>query len=462
MRGPLSTGDALRIGGRPKTSGQAWTPARVAGCTFWLDPSASATLTLSGSNITAAHDRAGGSLVLTRQSLTSACTIDNTHKINGKPTIAQGGSATLYTTSGPKVGNDVPFAIYCVGQLNGTTTFPTFVGAGDFGHAVNQAIWLGARSGQWGGGCVSFDGHLGALGGTVDASAHVFSLTYDLSQFSLYVDGMLTGQGTGTFDAQASMIAGLGIAETEGGSDPANVGAAVWRLMLQAPETTATRWLHERYLGAWGGISLTDMIGGRGDSLTANSYDPTGTGDPTGSYLAQLAAQTGMGSWTYSVTNDGHPGETSAQILAHGVTSGLPHAVSGIRRNNFGIIWAGTNDLFSAVAPSTTLANIASMYSQMTALGCTTFVCTLFPWINWVDADLQTINAGIRASYPGRVLDLATIPQMNLGLSVSGGTWIGSYDGTYRIAAGAPGHYSRAGGAVIAAYVAPFLLALKR
>jgi lysophospholipase L1-like esterase len=465
----------------------AWTLAQLAP-TFWLDATASSTLTLSGSTITAASDAAGGPLVL-GQVGGAATPVLQAGALNGLPAVRTSlvGGEKLWVGQGagigapPPMGSDVAATVMAVAQIYASagSTYPVVASMGDNAEASNEAMFLGARLSSWA--AYAQTGSIGAVGGTTDGSPHILSLEYDgATNFVARVDGVIVAGPTtaGAFAARGTGFpSGLGIQPSFSGFNGAvDVGQAAW--FVGAELSNASRQRVERSWGDLYGLALPDLIVAIGDSLSWAAYDDTYTGsnpgnplsgigvDHASAYLYQLATQTAVpafAGWSYTTFNDGRPALTAAQILA-AMTS--PTLFSPLRKNNVAIIYAGTNDAGTTGNPSfdpaATLATLVTIHDTCRSHGATAvLVCTLPPWIGQDAAKLATLNTGIRATFP-YVCDLAADSRLSGGLSVSGGLWGGMYDDVYRDASGAAiGHLNVAGEEVAAEVIAAKALPLR-
>ncbi|HSM93411.1 MAG TPA: GDSL-type esterase/lipase family protein [Anaeromyxobacteraceae bacterium] len=394
-------------------------------------------------------------------------TLDSVHTLNGYPTIScPTGLERLFSTAGPAIGSDTPFTLYAVVQVtsNVGTSYPAFMTLGSPAATTDQAVFLGGRTSQWWAGCQ--DASLGALGGTVEGTTyHLLASKYDgAGKFTLYVDDVLVaGPTTGTFNAHGTFPVGFGIApQYSGNTTGFRLAREIYR--LAAADSDAVRHQHAAYVRAHYGLTLPNNITTSGDSLTQYVYTSawvSGPGSGPG-YGSQLSAQTGMsGAYgSFAWNNDGHAGITSTGLLTATTAPALCSALSPKRRL---VLCIGTNDMNTNASspgsfpPSLTLSNIASLYATYTAAGYQVVVCTLMPWANsWNAADLNTINNTIRNTYP-LVADIGSLAVFQVGLSVNGsGVWVGTYDGTNRVASGTPaqGHWTQAGAGIVAQYVA--------
>lgn len=109
--------------------------------------------------------------------------------------------------------------------------------------------------------------------------------------------------------------------------------------------------------------------------------------------------------WTgyrFSITNKGNPGETTSQILAR------VNADVIALTPRYCVVLGGANDIGGATSAASIIANLASMYSQITAAGIKVVACTITPRFAGsagvaLAADraeaLRTVNAWIRDNF---------------------------------------------------------------
>jgi lysophospholipase L1-like esterase len=433
-----------------------WTPANAAPVCD-LDVADPAHRTLSGSTISALVC-SSGIYTLAASGGAPLPALDTADTINGQPTLQTtvAGGEKLYSSSGPALGSDVSFTAYVVARLYGTDyaiTYPSLLTLGSPAGTTDEAVFLGARAGQWWAG--PQDASLGALGGATDTAPHLHGLEYDASsgKFTRRLDGtIVAGPTAGTFNASGSFPAGFGFSPQAPGFNGNTLASRV--VLRLGVDSTSVRRQHERYFASYYGLDLPNLVAGVGDSTT---YGTGSSNPPATSWLGQLPAQAALAGWSFVTYNDGHPGETTAGALV--TVQSADALCSGARWTSVAVLFAGINDIAQGVSTATTTADLATLKSLLEGAGCTVLVGTLYPWdgvapFGWDQGKADAINTWIRTNVAAaRVIEWANTPEMQLVA--------GTYQPTYRHpdADTDAGHPTDAGYAAMARDAAPAIYA---